>query len=88
MNATSMLTINTTPACAHRFNDLDGFCADRETPGFWGLQCAGRRTLSDRCPVVIIRACIKVEFQPITPSHGGTDRFEVYAFGWTRDTSE
>lgn len=37
-----MQTLSAVPECAHRYVNLSGFCADRETRGFAGLRCSGR----------------------------------------------
>ena len=44
-----MTTLQTVPACTHRVADLDALCADRQTRGFDGLRCDGRRDRGDVC---------------------------------------
>lgn len=60
------MMLQTVPACAHRVADLDALCADRQTTGFDGLRCDGRRARGEACvarsasigaaPVVVVLA--------------------------------
>ena len=43
------MMLQTVPACAHRVADLDALCADRQTTGFDGLRCDGRRARGEAC---------------------------------------
>ena len=95
------MLLQTVPACAHRVADLDALCADRQTTGFDGLRCDGRRARGEACvarsasigaaPVVVVLTTSRkwthgAMQRAVEAALGGRKAFrDAYDVAWDRE---